>query len=97
VESAASYIIVFDKGKYLGFIGISIVIGAVHNLVNVANVGWAPYGFSIGAVVAANGFTTLGGEVGTTVMLTVVFYALGELGSEMLVYTAHLFSSFSKF
>jgi len=55
VEEAAGDIVIFIKGKDLGLIGIAVVVGAMHDLVDIPHEGGAPGGMCIVGVIASAG------------------------------------------
>ena len=55
VEGATGDVVVFVEGKDLGLVGIAVVVGAMHDLVNVMHEGGTPYApLVLDQVAAAN-------------------------------------------
>ena len=48
METAAGHIIIFNQGKHLSLICIAIIIGAMHDFIDIVNEGRAPYRCLIG-------------------------------------------------
>ena len=80
VKRAAGDIVVLIEGEHLGLVGVSVVKGAIHYLVDVAHISRTPDRRNVGVGIAADGGRILCREVGASSVLKVVFYSLGKLG-----------------
>jgi hypothetical protein len=62
VEEAAGDIVIFIKGKDLGFICITVVIGAMHYFVGIAHEGGTPHIMCVmGVILSADSILTIKG------------------------------------
>ena len=93
VKCATGDIVVLIEGKHLRLIGIAIVVGAVHNLINVTHVRRPPDGLLIEALISSDSIRTLRSKVRARVILYILPYSLGNLGRELFIISlVHIYS-----
>ena len=81
VKVSASYIIVFAKRIYLRFIGITVIIRAVNDFVNIVHEGGAPYAcFIFGYVASAYNVCIVKTNSCIFTGLVLIFNSFGKLG-----------------
>ena len=85
VQSASRYIVILIKGEYLRFIGIAVIIRAVHNLVRITHIRRTPNRLLVRIGITSYGISTFCTEIRTCSARNILFNPLTYLRRELFI------------